>query len=1759
MKKNMLKVGAVVLALAFVIPAMSLTSPSHNDEEVIRVLVMLPGNAVGAEEVDYGNYVGKLIEDYDGFAVAEITQKQKDHLEAIGATVIIDENNHIISMDGYRFDTRVGEPVLDNFLKSRPRAGVEGKYIVQFIGPIKNEWLEGLLETDVLPVSYYPHNAMLVETTPEVKTSLLGLDHVQWVGDYHPAYKIRPEITEMNDGEKMDVKIIAYDPADVSTILESLNADDVMWGYEGEDLGLVKATLTLAQIESIATLNEVSYIEPIEEMSAMNTRIQWILQTNIANDRRIWNMGVNGSSQIVTMSDSGLDFDHNMYRESGAEIVISGHDIYNTTNTSRRKLIRYQPMAQWFDARGMDLNGNGILEVNEDPNGDGVLEALSDSVPTGIPDASSGHGTTTAGTLAGNDTGIGFSNNDGGAGGAKLYFQDVAGLYINPDSGMWDDNFMWIPDDYHGLFIDPYLNGSRVHSNSWGARSTDYTLDAMMIDKFMWEYPDFQIVFPTGNKEPSYPDVGSPATAKSVISVGWGSSSPNQNNVNGQSSTGPTADGRRKPTIVTPGFANTAMSTGNPWDNDFGSPDIETSAQGGSFASQAAGAAVALIRDYFVKGYYPTGTAMPGNELYPSAAVVRAMLMASGEMMTGGAADSKIELKYPNNSQGWGRPLLDNVLYFPGDARKTIVVNDTRGLLTGQIAEFEVNVLSDTQPLKAFLAWNDYPAAVGASPALVNNLDLQIEAPNSTKFWGNRFATAPSGPLGWLQRGYSIPGGSPDSVNTDEGINITTGNAQTPNWLTGATGVWKVRVIAQNIPAGPQIFGLVITGDIDMDYSLLNIDKRIYGDTDTINIQVTDGNLVAPNNYVLVTSTTEPSPENVTLTETAAGSGIWTGSIDTEFGLPVIDLKLQVKEEDIITVMYNDTMPVHVSTQTAVVDGSGPVITNVAVQEMTNAFAKITWDTDESSTSIVHYGETPSLEKTPVEFDALMVNHIADLTGLRTDTLYYFDVESADWFGHSTRDNNGGKHYTFRTVEKAEVLVIYGDDSFDAHEHYRTALDYYGWSYNEWYISTQGDPPLTTLQDYKVVMWQPGFEQYPPIADSQRPLITDYIDNGGRFFISSHDVAWALCDDGSQCKTNERCEWFNRTFRVNYLEDPFNWPFILGIPGNPISGDFSTAPGVLYVPTRDGAAGDEISCLSIDGLCTYTWWNTVSAFNPQAGYISTQWNSSAANGTSGIGVWGGMPSKILAYFFEYTRISPAIDNDPDREKILNNAIRWLLDDRDHPKVWVSFPNGGESFSASPVTISWNRATFGTAVATQSVYYSDNAGQSWIWLDDVDPLNSTYDWDISMRPNGNRYMVKVVVRDDGSPELLGADTSNSTFAINRPGGDLEGPVAIPGSGKIAPRYVDSGTSVWFNATIDDRDRGNSTIAEAEYFIQCTEPTVSQFGTGTAMTAADGSYDYPLEDVTWNGVIVLTSGWYTIWVHGRDAAGNWGTFDDETFLVLDGVTPVDLTPPAPPTNVMIGLEGATLENLNLTWDASADDDGTNVQFYDIFFSNAYAVNGTAYGTLTSVPATAAANYYFVHNSAGNGDPGNYFYYISARDPSCNDGINTTQVGKFNKALTPGKNLMSVPLMLYDESINVVLQTATYDIAWTYDATDPADPWKSYNPSKTVNDLALVNHRMALWIRVQANTNVVVVGEVPVTTTIQLQAGWNLVGYPSFIQKVIEVGLAGIGYLRLEGYDANSLENLRLLNDKMDNLVTGDGYWVKVDSSSPWLVDN
>jgi len=132
----------------------------------------------------------------------------------------------------------------------------------------------------------------------------------------------------------------------------------------------------------------------------------------------------------------------------------------------------------------------------------------------------------------------------------------------------------------------------------------------------------------------------------------------------------------------------------------------------------------------------------------------------------------------------------------------------------------------------------------------------------------------------------------------------------------------------------------------------------------------------------------------------------------------------------------------------------------------------------------------------------------------------------------------------------------------------------------------------------------------------------------------------------------------------------------------------------------------------------------------------------------------------------------------------------------------------------------------------------------------------------------RTQLQDTADDLGDSSLYGYGLVNAVEAVGITSADNLGPVT---SDVVAdPNPTNGATSITLTADVSDATTGNATITAAEYFVG----TVDADGSGTPMSASDGAFNYPTEEVTASIVSTWAVGQYTLYVHGEDAAGNWG---------------------------------------------------------------------------------------------------------------------------------------------------------------------------------------------------------------------------------------------------------------------------------------------
>lgn len=324
-----------------------------------------------------------------------------------------------------------------------------------------------------------------------------------------------------------------------------------------------------------------------------------------------------------------------------------------------------------------------------------------------------------------------------------------------------------------------------------------YKAYAQAIDDFVWNDEDFLVIHSVGNEglDLGPQSIREEPSAKNVISVGATENGDAWNHLFAASSRGPTADGRLKPSLLVPGSGVVSAKS----QLELGCTEVSANYQrcsGTSFATGILAGAAAQVRQYYMEGWYPTATKKSSDAFTPTAALIRATLINGAQEISGTFA-YEYDQSYPNNDQGWGLLNLENVLFPPdGD----LWLHQDNHIYQGQTAYYELDI-DPGRPFEVTLAWTDPPGGSGCDQAggkcIVNDLDLKVTAPTGDVFKGNVFSG--------YNPGESTTGGSYDRTNVEEGVLI----------LNPVDGVYKVEVIAHNVPFDPTRYGLVGTFKLD--------------------------------------------------------------------------------------------------------------------------------------------------------------------------------------------------------------------------------------------------------------------------------------------------------------------------------------------------------------------------------------------------------------------------------------------------------------------------------------------------------------------------------------------------------------------------------------------------------------------------------------------------------------------------------------------------------------------------------------------------------------------------------------------------------------------------------------------------------------------------------------------------------------------------------------------------------------------------------
>jgi hypothetical protein len=654
--------------------------------------------------------------------------------------------------------------------------------IVQFYsGKADFHWLNA---QGFVVIQNLPQNAYLVNWSSANKALLNKNKNIRWYGAYQTGYKISPQLWAQNRSIQTSYQLVIHTFKDVKTFklsplvrkyfksVKIINSNIPKGFHEyvietnAKDLDIV--------LNQLSTIEEIQWLSPYYPQKFYNNEA--VSATQAASPpvtTPIFDQGIYGTGQIVGVADSGLDRNEDwfVHLDKGSGVNTAITDAQSTTPPAlgtlhpNNKVIAYwvMPNAQAYDHFSASYHGT---HVSGSVAGDREL-----LIGGGV------------GGSVSSPTSSGYDNDDGMAPNAQILFQDLgsdAGFGGLGSTPMWQQAF---------------AAGVAIHSNSYGASVGNgaYGGSDQRVDQALRELEDMIILFAAGNDGSGANTIGSPANAKNVLTVG-ALGTNNSSSVASFSSRGPTDDGRIKPDIMATG-SSIESAAGDSNNVNSIEPPLRILNSGTSMATPITAGSTALVRQYFMDGFYPTGAKNPADSITPSGPLMKAILL-NGTKTDGG---------FFNNNVGWGRVWLENSLYFSGESKRMRIWEfaNANGLQTGEQFSIDVAVQAGSE-FRATLVWYDMEAPIGAGITLVNNLDLSVTVAANT-YLANNFSG-----------NDSITSGIADTLNTVEQVRFS----------APVAGTYTITVDATNIAGNgsfnsdKQGFALVVSGDLASGNSL---------------------------------------------------------------------------------------------------------------------------------------------------------------------------------------------------------------------------------------------------------------------------------------------------------------------------------------------------------------------------------------------------------------------------------------------------------------------------------------------------------------------------------------------------------------------------------------------------------------------------------------------------------------------------------------------------------------------------------------------------------------------------------------------------------------------------------------------------------------------------------------------------------------------------------------------------------------------------
>ncbi len=775
---------------------------------ILIVLVILAGgySAQATEEISYHKVIAPkntlvddgyqfiLWHDYRSYGLYRVRQDAWQNLDQqFQSELTLADDMDLLLLDG---KNKISQQGVINTPDSLEQYSGKALHLIQFVGPIKDEWLNIVKATGTELIHYIANNGYLVWAGESERQQLHMLaeqgDFLQRSIPYQPSFKYGPTLNPKEN-------ILPKDDGLVTVVVQMYRhlgaekSEAIITDLFIDTLSPWEPILNYQNIIGVVSRKDISSIAHLPDVVWVGERLPRSLMDEVQG--RILSGSLNleqttpdGPGYFDWFSSLGLSTDPNEYPivDITDDGIGNGQAVDAAGDNSMRALgsadqpSRIEYIANCTSApSGAGPDGHGHINI---------------SIAGGFDDQSEAPHVDEAGY----QRGLGI-NPFGRFAGTRVFnpYFDLTGC------GGTDQS----------LIRQTYDRGARIVSNSWGCgpcannyddSSQAYDAGVRDANYMIPGNQELMILFSAGNEGPDAGTISTPGNGKNVITIGASENvrptwldgcnigpieADNVQDIASFSSRGPVPGERVKPDVVAPGTHVQGTASTDPSFNGQGLCDkfypenqaLFASSSGTSHSTPAVAGMASLAHTYIRQ--------QEGIDT-PSPALLKGFIIAHTSYLSGEGAGGDL----PSQSQGYGLP--DMTAAFD-DTPRVLIDQGQAPLFTesGETWSKTLSVADSSKPVRIVLAYTDQPGAIGTQPQ-VNDLNLSVQSSEEI-YLGNHMSGQ-----------WSITGGTADKVNNVEAVFLP----------SGSHTVLHIVVTAFNI-AGDGVPG--VGDETDQDFTLV--------------------------------------------------------------------------------------------------------------------------------------------------------------------------------------------------------------------------------------------------------------------------------------------------------------------------------------------------------------------------------------------------------------------------------------------------------------------------------------------------------------------------------------------------------------------------------------------------------------------------------------------------------------------------------------------------------------------------------------------------------------------------------------------------------------------------------------------------------------------------------------------------------------------------------------------------------------------------